>query len=199
MPLAVAWGRQCLRRVSQTLASQSPRQWHPTPLSRRSGGVRSRSGSRQTFAGWPRHRFGCLGDAGTRGIESRASPPQPLVALQPRRSKQRLGHPAVFPMPPIPRRPVSRAPDAGFRFRSCCRSADRPTKPGGRGGRRWRVIAGCRGTAVGNSSSRTWRPLVSAARGGPGCRFGLPGRRSRKRFLYQVIYHFTPLVAKPPR
>ena len=25
-----------------------------------------------SLAGWPRHRFGCLGDAGTRGIERRA-------------------------------------------------------------------------------------------------------------------------------
>ena len=26
--------------------------------------------------------------------------------------------------------------------------------------------------------------LALPTRGGPGCRFGLPGRRSRKRFLY---------------
>ena len=46
-------------------------------------------------AGWPRHRLGCLGDAGTRGVERRASPPLPLVVAQSKRSKPRLGHPTI--------------------------------------------------------------------------------------------------------
>ncbi len=47
---------------------------------------------------FPRHRLGCLGDAGTRGRGGLDSPcprpcVNPLVASQPRRSRRRLGHP----------------------------------------------------------------------------------------------------------
>ena len=48
------------------------------------------------LAGWPRCRFGRLGDEGTRGITRVSCPLSPLVALQPRRSKQCLGHPPFY-------------------------------------------------------------------------------------------------------
>ena len=52
-------------------------------------------------AGWPRHRFGCLGCRATGGDWSRAYLGVPLVPASPRRSKQRLGHPADPPLLPI--------------------------------------------------------------------------------------------------
>ena len=48
---------------------------------------------RCALAGWPRHRFRCLGDEGTRGIARVICPPSPLVVAHPRRSMQRPGHP----------------------------------------------------------------------------------------------------------
>ena len=53
--------------------------------------------NRGTWKEWPRHRFGCLSDEIIRGgFSVLASEVMPLVALRPRRSRPRLGHPAAL-------------------------------------------------------------------------------------------------------
>ena len=55
-----------------------------------------------------------------------------------------------------------------------------------------------------NDLFRLRRPIAKATaaakirQGGPGCRIGLPGRRSRKRPAQPKVYHDMPLVPSTP-